>query len=219
MKASLLQHLKVARALGICALALCIGAGFSAYQKKHVVTYLENSISQNVADVLALAEITDRNGADEVTEQIIADCGRREEYESYLIRLASLTKPELVTMQSLFESCGNFYGERKALMVTRLEQSVDRLKENITILSLLKDVGEYHAVSEAFSNLVTLEQGRSSLLVELADIQQDIITHLISGASAQSSEVTSLVAYAKNVSESLDVSNHQIDALRSTLVP
>ncbi|MCD5381715.1 MAG: hypothetical protein LR017_00180 [Candidatus Pacebacteria bacterium] len=51
---------------------------------------------------------------------IITDCPNRTEFESLLARLHLLQHRELIRVQQHFNACGDFYAERKALMVARI---------------------------------------------------------------------------------------------------
>jgi hypothetical protein len=203
--------------LGLIVIAILIGVYVSHESQEKVEESLLTLVNEKSAHLAELALITDRNGADEIAERIIADCTRREEYESYLIRLGSLSKQELVTMQNLFENCGSFYAERKALMVSRLAHEYESYAEYVALLAELRDVTVQKSNQEIFSEIVTLETERSTLLTEQAVIQEDIITHLISGKTAQSIEVTTLVQEAQQIAELLTVQDKRVDVLRASL--
>lgn len=217
MRHSLTQHFQVAMHLGLIVIAILIGVYVSHESQEKVEESLLTLVNEKSAHLAELALITDRNGADEIAERIIADCTRREEYESYLIRLGSLSKQELVTMQNLFENCGSFYAERKALMVSRLAHEYESYAEYVALLAELRDVTVQKSNQEIFSEIVTLETERSTLLTEQAVIQEDIITHLISGKTAQSIEVTTLVQEAQQIAELLTVQDKRVDVLRASL--
>lgn len=219
MKASFTQHIRIAGILGTLALFCIVATLIITYEKHNVVLHLEEKIKTYTNELITMSEITDRNGADEVTERIMNECPRRDDFEAYLVRLGSLNQQELLTMQNLFDSCGFFYAERKALMVVRLERSLDGLKENIETLDILKDVGVYTDTLHTFEEITRLERERSTLLTDQAGIQRDIIKLLITGSKPQSNDVISLVAQAQEIAQSLTVADQRIDTLRSSLKP
>ena len=76
--------------------------------------------------------------------KIISDCPNRVKFETLLDTLATLKHNDLVRTQQLFESCGSFYSERKAVMVSRLERELDVLKDNIAFLIILDSEKQSH---------------------------------------------------------------------------
>ena len=164
-----------------------------------------------------MATITDRTGADAIIENIVNGCARRSEYEGLLESLETLSKKDLISAQNLFESCGTFYAERKALMVAKLERELEAYVDFVALLSQFQnDVDINHQVL-AWKDLVSLESTRSSLLSDQAHLQSKIITLLISGSLVSSKEVINLVRDAGEISELLSVHDHRIDELRASL--
>lgn len=217
MKDYLYRHTQVALQLLVIACAIAIGAFVAHYNEKSAIRNIELHISDQEKRMYTLADITDRNGADEVVSSIIADCPRRSEYESQLAKLNVLPKKDLVTIQNLFESCGNFYAERKALMVATLARELENTKTFVDLLQLfdVKEAKQYRL--EKWEELVRLEKERSSLLSEQTSIQEKIITLLISGSTPNNKDVRSLVEDAQQIGQILDVDNQRIDQIRDLL--
>ena len=90
-------------------------------------TLEETNINNQLEIMESLAVETNRNGADEVVSKIITDCPKRAEFEGLLERLEALKHKDLITAQQLFDSCGGYYAERKAVMVSRLEREYEIL--------------------------------------------------------------------------------------------
>ena len=85
-------------------------------------------ISDQETLMVSVAEITARNGADAVTENIIRDCSPTERirFDELLGSLdRGLYRAELVELERLFGRCGNFFAQRKSVMVSRLQREVE----------------------------------------------------------------------------------------------
>lgn len=218
MKAFLNTRILVSIHLLIVAAVVVVGA-WSVYSAE---SDFRDAVTKNIERQVALLEFlaveTDRNGADEVVASIITDCPRRGQFEELLGRLATLNRQELITAQQLFESCGGYYAERKAIMVSRLEREYEVLEDNVALLSLLDEDHELVDSSAAWGELVAMERERSSLLAEQVLLQRDIINLLITGKNVLSSEMQVLTNRAQNVAELLSVTGTQIDAKRIELL-
>lgn len=216
MKAYLNTHLLVALHVLLIAVVI-IGASWYIDASREITEkMLLERIERSIARVIDLAVVTDRNGADSLTETIITDCPRRDDFESRLVNLGTASPRELIVTQQLFESCGSFFAERKAFMVAQLEREYEVLAGDIALLKTLRDLSPEEENYIAWNELILLEKDRSALLTEQTGIQEEIISLLIEGES--SSRIGELVRYAQNVAESLAVSDAQIDTLRSKLI-
>ncbi len=218
MKETLARHLQISLALLAIACAIVGSVWLTHYNQKT----LEQQILEQRAgldfELTTLAEITDRNGADASIENIVTDCPRRDEYETLLIKLSSLTKKDLIIVQNLYESCGNFYAERKALMVGRLERELKSYEDMTDLLRTLdvKEVNDSRLAT--WKSIVSLEKTRSSLLTEQSAIQSKIISYLVTGYTEYSKEVSELTRNAQEIGELLTVHDHRIDELRASLM-
>lgn len=215
MKAYLTTHLTVAlHALIVVSVILC-SAWYVDNSREHVEREIVNRISTTKAHIIELAEITDRNGADELTERIITDCPRRTEFETLLNALSTSNKRELLSVQQLFESCGSFFAERKAFMVAELSREYTLLLSDLELLSILRDLTPQELALKEWNSLIELETERSSFLSEQTSIQAEIIKLLIEGGNT--TRIQELVRQAQDVSQSLTVTDTQIDLLRGKL--
>lgn len=189
---------------------------FLNYSQAHITTILEGHIHQGEKDLIELATVTDRNGANDRARTIISDCGRRDEFETLLSRIGVLTNRELITMQQLFESCGPFYALQKAFMVAELSREYDELVSDISLLETVRDLTPRETGLLEWKELVTLEEERSAYLTEQTDLQGKIISLLIEGG--KSKEINEYAVQAQNIAESLGVLDARIDTLRTTLI-
>lgn len=215
MKAYLTTHLAVALHACIFVCVVIMSAWYVSATQKSVEVGLSTRINGTTERIQTLAELTDRNEADALTERIITDCPRRAEFDEMLNTLGSATRKELMSVQQLFDSCGAFYAERKALMVAQLQREFELLTSDLALMATLRDLSHHETQLSRWNDLILLEGERSAFLTEQTQIQSDIISLLIEGGSRE--RINELVRQAENVSQSLIVTDARIDALRSEL--
>lgn len=179
-------------------------------------------ISDQETLIATIAETTARNGGDEVTERIIRDCAlsERVRFDELLGNLnRNLSMSELVELERLFGRCGNFFAERKSVMVARLDREVQIYAAFVSQLSNLtdKETASKYRVAD-WQQLAELEKKQSELFTELVGVQDDIISALLDGNAADSEEVTAIVQRANEIQETLIVTNTQASQVRSSLV-
>lgn len=199
------------------AASITVGVAMGEYRERHVLTATQSYLDAHMANVREIASITDSNGADEFISTVITECARHDEYEALLNNLETLSKNELLTLQSIFKNCSGYYTERKALMVARLKEELEVAQQFHNLRSSLDTNTEMTNALEKWKALVALEEKRSALLDSQNAIQSRIIELLISGSVPSSVSVQTVVQEAQNVSELLQVHNLQIDALRGQL--
>ena len=219
MKKDIHIHILISFILLGIALVFVGGAWFVHHNQRAMEAEVHTMLTEELEYMRTLAEITDQNGADDITEIIISDCPRRSEYEELLNSLATLTKRDLIAVQTLRESCGSFYSERKALMVSKLEREFTQYTKLLTLLATLteRDIELYH--EKEWEEIVSLEKSRSTALRDQERLQSEIITALISGESVQSVQVTTLARDAQDINELLVVYNQRIDEIRARVAP
>jgi hypothetical protein len=168
-----------------------------------------------------IAETTARNGADAITERIIRDCSltERTTFDDLLGKLNSgLSRQQLIELERLFGRCGNFYAERKAVMVARFEREIEIYELLVTQLSAVSesDVSEQYAVAN-WRELMELERKQSELFSELVRTQDSIISALLDGKTAQSQEIKTILTDAQQIQGSLLVAAQQAAVVREGL--
>jgi len=179
-------------------------------------------ISDQEILLVTIAETTARNGADEVTERIIRDCSNSErtQFDQLLSNLnKGLTKAQLVELERLFGRCGNFFSERKSVMVSRFEREIqiyETFVEQLNNLSGRDNFDEYQVPE--WKQLAELETKQSRLFSELVTVQDTIISLLLNGNLPESDEIAEASQKASNIQETLAVTNAQASKIRSTLV-
>jgi hypothetical protein len=170
-----------------------------------------------------IAETTARNGADTVTESIIKDCRvmERTEFDDLLGRLdKGLSRAELTKLKSLFGSCGDFYAQRKTLMVSRLAREVEVYGHYVEQLQTLTDkqVRQTYQV-DSWNTLVGQEEKLSELFSALVLQQENIIDTLLSGKLADSEAMKTILQEAQETQELLLLANRQTADTRTGLIP
>lgn len=219
MRNLLNMHYMVSLHLIIIVGVIIIAAWALHESKASAIAYADETILEQRAYVVSLLETTDNNGADETIATIIADCPNRNEYERKIGALGTLNNRDLITAQQLFENCGSFYAERKALMVSKIKRELEVLKKQIGFMEVINNSDEDARYDlTTLEQLIDMEQKRSDLLTEQTDMQRDIISLLISGDGPQSQAVSDHVARARNINETLNVLNIQIDEMRKGII-
>lgn len=212
-------RLQIAIALLILGVAIVIGAITSYYNQHTLETELKSRAETQRVLLLDLAEVIDKNGADSTVKSVVSDCSKRGEFDSLIANTASLQKKELVTLQSLIESCGNYFPLTKAIMVAQLEREFRVYEEYVRLIELL-DADNLHVYQmDSWSELIELELKRSDLLKEQVDIQAEIVSLLIKGNSVASKLVQEQITDAQSVNVFLVSHDTRIDEIRASLTP
>lgn len=217
MKNILNLHFTVSLHLMIIAVVIVFAAWAVHATKADVRLLLTENIDAGVRRISELLVVTDNNGADEIIESIIVDCPNRNEYERKLGQLGSLNSRDLVDAQQLFDSCGHFYAERKALMVAKIEREYEILQHAVDLMRAFDATSETYDL-QPWRQIIDLEVRRSDMLKEQTEIQSGIISSLIEGRSVYDPEIRGYIERAHNLDESLSVLNKQIDELRVALI-
>lgn len=208
---------KIATILFLFICAAIVSLLVVEYNERATVAYIVARLDQTEDRMRTIADLTSANGADEEVSKIIMDCERRSEYESLLNSLNTLNKKDLLRVQNLSESCGDFFAARKALMVSKLSREYDEYELLYTMLSRFGNEKDYVDTRKSWKEIVELEVTRSSLLREQQEIQDKIISLLLTGSSVNSKEITALVSEAQNIYELLTVHSLRINTLREEL--
>ena len=199
--------------------------GASLYIQNTESKYSANTkikIAEQETRLRALVEIIDRDGADSVVNKIIQDCNPvdREKFDMLLGNLAQLQSNELIEVKHLFDSCGDFFSLKKAVMVSRLVREYEVYTDHIEILHLIdnSDTQEINLQDEQWGTLVDYEVQRSTLTTKLVAIQGEIIDALINGVRIDSDEMREMLKDAQTTKDTLIYLNDKADALRETIV-
>jgi hypothetical protein len=208
MRAYLSTHLSVALHAVVIAVVIIGAAWYIDHSRKETERALINRVDATVARIIELAVMT---------EKIVVDCPRRVEFENSLQSLGTASRKDLITAQQLFESCGAFFAERKALMVAQLEREYATLESYLSLLGTVRDLTPREAGHYRWKDIVQLEQKRSALLIEQTSIQGEIISLLIEGGNG--ARINELVRHAQTVGLSITSTDTEIDTLRVVITP
>jgi len=201
---------------------LFLGASYYVQtQQAEYVSMMKVLIAQQETTLTSIAEVTDRNGADAVVADIIQDCELedRKRFDELLSTLNTLNRSQLVEVDNLFNACGDFYAQRKLLMVARLGREYEVYKDYIGLLNVVDSKAQKVTYPiQKWSDLVDLEVKRSELSSNLVAIQKDIIDALLKKVSASSDEMKEKVAQAQVVRDNLSLVGVRIDTLREDVI-
>lgn len=206
------------RSVALIAVVILIAGAVSLWAIKEeqikLAANLEARIQEQQKVVADIALQTDGNGADEDVSAIIHDCRSRDEFESLLVRLDSLSRIEMGRVLELFDACGDFFSVTKAVMVSKLDREFQLLIDFNELYTELTGETTYLSDIERWRQVVELEMERSDLLAEQVTIQGAIITDLQSGVRPQDEVITNRINRAQEIAELLLVTNQRIDTLR-----
>jgi hypothetical protein len=184
--------------------------------------YLINTklvIANQEKELSVLAQLTADDGADAVVSSIIKDCSpeNRSRFDTLLGSLGNLKGAELIEVKQLFDACGNFYAERKAVMASRLSREYETYSELIDLLATAdaRSAGEYPR--DAWGELIAKEEERSTLYTDLVSIQESIINELLAGHPVSAESLQTLLVKGQKTRDSLDTLAGEITALRQRL--
>ncbi|MEN9920311.1 MAG: hypothetical protein RL538_204 [Candidatus Parcubacteria bacterium] len=171
----------------------------------------------------AIAKATAINGVDTSTEGIISDCSvsERSEFDVLLGRLDSgLSQTELTKLDRLFGRCGDFFAERKSLMVARLAREVMIYADLVEQLGVVTSTDESETFKvESWRTLADEEAKQAELFASLVNVQDSIIAALLSGKSPKSEEIKTILREAQETQGMLIVTSKQAASVRDTLLP
>ena len=190
-------------------------------KQSQIVALTELKIAEQETTLSSIALLTSKDGADSVVENIIKDCSpeNRARFDEQLSQLQLLRGQQLVEMDQLFGACGNFFAERKAVMVARLEREFEVYKnliEILTVADIRKDQTQYD--QDSWEKLVMMEKNRSELSLKLVEIQGDIITALRTNISLSSDSMQNLLVDGQKTKESLVSLSLEIDTLTQEIL-
>ena len=209
--------------VGLCSL-LVFTAGVVWYvgeTKADTIAVTRLKIAEQEKRLATIAEVTGRDGADAVVEKIIQDCNaeNRARFDTKLSQLPTLRGSELVEVEQLFSACGNFYAERKAVMVARLEREYEMYLDLLSILALVDSkTAELEYDGASWGRLVAKEVERSTLSTKLVEIQGNIITDLKSNVSVSSDVMQATMVEGQKTKEKLIAISSEIYTLRQEIL-
>lgn len=199
----------------LCLIFVCVFV-YIRQNQDTFVAHTKLKISEQQTTLSSIALLTSKDGADTVVSNIIRDCSpeNRALFDEKLSNLPQLKGQELVQMEQLFNACGNFFAERKAVMVARLEREYEVYTDLIEIISVVdKRFNEDIYKRDLWGELVALEVKRSDLSTKLVDAQGDIIRALKNNVTIASDTMQSELVEAQKTKQELVTVTLEIDTL------
>lgn len=202
-------------------LSFLVASWYVQDQQSAYVAQLKLLTTQQEKTLATLSQLIDKDGADTVVNSLVRDCDadNRTRFDTQLSKLDHLNAAELQEVDSLFDACGHYYTQRRAVMVARLVREYEVYDDYVVLLKIADkrvDLTEYPVAK--WTQLVQYEQERSDLSRKLVQIQGEIITALLNGASPSAPEVRDMVSTASDVKDTLSYTGIQIDTLREEVL-
>ena len=190
-------------------------------QQFEYVSEIKLLAAQQEKTLAALSQTIDQDGADAVVSALIHDCAtdNRARFDQLLSKLDTISGTELKEVDGLFDACGDYFVQRRAVMVARLHREFEVYRDYVQLLKITdKRVDLKMYPVEKWSTLVAYEKQRSELSIDLVRIQEDIIVKLIEGSSPSASEIQTKVSEASDVRDTLAYIGIQIDSVREDVI-
>lgn len=186
-----------------------------------IISRLETAVQAQEVQLFSLAEVTRSNGADSMTDRFINDCkaSERQRFDTLLDSLSNnISNTELIELNALFYKCGSFYADQKSIMAIKLSQEVEHLEilQNLqaAIIALPE---EEIATLVTWKEIAEAELKTAEYFNTLVDLQGSIITDLLSGKRADSTELVTTLTEVNSVRGQMLVLSKQIEVNKAKL--
>ena len=185
----------------------------------HIETTLEEKVTEEQKTAKKIAELVNRNGADETVESLIKPCSSVDsiKYEELLSSLnENLPHNSLVELKRLFNNCGHKDVEKRYLTTFQLKLSIDKLSylNDVSLKTLNKESVKEMAT---WQSLLTKEQEINKNFTKLVEIQQEIIEALLLGEKEDSKIVEGLRLRAGEVRNEMYSTTKETSELQNQL--
>ena len=206
----------------VAGLVGCVLLGASVYvqqAQRELSLTLQIRIAEQAQTLGTISELTHQNKADALAASILRDCSSdsRVRYETLLNQLATLPSDDLQELEQLFEACGGFFAEQKAVMVARLSREFEVYADYVQLLETLDSTTPLIDSRLAeWKALVALESERSELMSEQVEVQR-IIIDVLQATDITDDEVESQLVRAQQITQRVTTINTEIESLRATL--
>lgn len=187
-------------------------------QNRETVAALDTAIAEQEKNLITLAEITRTNGADTATERIIVDCSydERQQFDKLLDLLsASISKEQLLDLNTLFYKCGSFYSDRKSVMATRLVREVEVFEDYLKLRSVMSSESSKSKTLDPWKKLAEAELKTAEYFNQLVLLQGKVITELNAGKNATAPELVATLQEVNTVRGQMLVLSKQIEVYKT----
>lgn len=186
-----------------------------------IVAAFNNQISNQYAVMASAADAVRQNASDATTNLIITDCAPadRGRFDTLLDSLSNtITRAELVELDTLFYKCGSYFAERKSLLAVLFRREVTGYLDLLALqTTVTANTSETDAAVELWQKIIDAELKTAEYFAQLVTQQGAIIALLKSGKPVNSSEVTEILSDVQNVRNQIMVLSTQIEEHRTLL--
>lgn len=171
--------------------------------------------------VVQAADKARRGTGDEASARVVSDCpvDDRKRFDSLLDLLSkNITAPQLVELEVLFYKCGYYYSSQKALAAVLFEQIVTSFArlQTLQTQTLREDIVMSNEMV-LWQKVVEAEIKSANYFSRLTQLQGDIIDQLLSGKTATSPDVLSILTEVQNTRNQMVVLASTIADYRAEL--
>lgn len=212
---------KIAGLLVVVGVLFFGASWYVSEQQSEYVAQIKLFTAEQETTLATLAQTIDRDGADAVVSSLILDCepDNRKRFDELLASLDSLSRTEIQEVDGLFDACGDYFAQRRAVMVARLEREFEVYRDYVELIKITDKrapLSEYPV--EKWTEVVELEKQRSQLSIQLVRIQDEIITSLLKGVAPGAEEIRLQVTEASEVKDTLSYTGVRIDEIREDAI-
>jgi len=187
-------------------------------QRQHLAQIISEKVSdqeRKVSNTSALIASTDSQ-----VNLFFKDCSTRIRFDTLLDKLSStISHAELEELSAMYDSCANFYPNRRAVMTLRFGREVELLKEYVEIKKTFTkndDEAQDSRVAIWYSILdAEIEIAKQFKLQ--AEVQRSIIQHLKAGKNERSAEIVESLDQAKEIAKQITFQLGMIEKYRLQL--
>lgn len=215
------QHKKQIVIFLVLALVMYFGVTVCVHiQQQNFVSQAQAfiTVQHNELTDLALATIKDSTTLE--VEPIIKDCSvkNRTLFDTQLGNLQQLRGQQLIEVEQLFAACGNFFAEKKAVMVLQLQSKLETYINTVSLLHIVekKETPEVYQVA-SWQKLVELEKKQSTLSLHLVAVQGEIIASLRNNIPLSSDVVQTLSVEGQKTRDEIFKLSSEIDVVARQL--
>jgi len=210
----------------ICASSLLLALGiFCIWFYIHTVQlqyvqHTKDALAVEEQKLISIANLTSNDRIDATVESIIIDCTieNRARFDQQLSILPQLKGLQLTEIEQLFYMCGDFYAQKKAVMVSRLQSQFEFFSTLVLLTSHIDTrVTPLTYKMSQWTEFVELQKKQSDLSLKLVDIQGAIILQLKKNTSINSNELQALVVDGQKTRDAVSAVSVEIETVQKQL--
>ncbi len=188
--------------------------------KMQFVQHTKDALALEEQKLITLAELTSKERVDATVDAIISDCTveNRARFDEQLSMLPMLRGVQLSEIEQLFNMCGDFYAQKKAIMVSRLQSQFEFFSTLAVLISRIdtRVTAETYNIS-LWNQFIVLQTKQSELSLALVDIQGAIILQLKKSADVRSDVLQALMVDGQKTRDALSSVSAEIENIQKQL--